>query len=84
MSTYGLQKMIRDVNRDPQLRERYFCSPEALFQRYDMTADERRAVLERDFGALYRLGVHGLLLRPFSILHQVSESDYLKAIRQEK
>jgi len=34
-------------------------------------------------GALYGMGVHGLLLRPFTILHKVAEPDYLKAIRGE-
>jgi hypothetical protein len=27
------------------------------------------------------MGVHGLLLRPFTLLHQMPEPDYLKAIR---
>jgi hypothetical protein len=36
-----------------------------------------------DMGALYGMGVHGLLLRPFTILHNVAEADYLKAIRGE-
>jgi hypothetical protein len=27
------------------------------------------------------MGVHGLILRPFTLLHEVSEPDYLKAIR---
>lgn len=82
MSAYGLQKMIRDINRNPESRERYFSSPEQVFPRYELSDAERQAVLARDFGALYRLGVHGLLLRPFSILHEVSEPDYLAAIRQ--
>jgi hypothetical protein len=27
------------------------------------------------------MGVHGLLLRPFTLLRQMPEEDYLKAIR---
>jgi len=41
------------------------------------------ALLKLDVGALYAMGVHGLLLRPFTILHKVAEPDYLKAIRGE-
>ena len=81
MSAYALQKMIRDINRDPELRERYFSDAGQVLAGYALSDAERRAVLARDFGALYRLGVHGLLLRPFSILHQVPEPDYLAAIR---
>jgi hypothetical protein len=82
MALYDLQKMIRDVNRSPDVRTAYFATPDAVMARYDLAPDERAALGKRDFGALYRFGVHGLLLRPFSILHQVSEPDYLAAIRQ--
>jgi hypothetical protein len=47
----------------------------------ELSEEEKAALLAKDFGALDRLGVHGLLLRPFSILHGQSEPDYLLAIR---
>ena len=83
MSLYALQKLIRDVNRRPQCREAYFRSPAAFVDGYDLAERERDALLELDVGALYGMGVHGLLLRPFTILHKVAEGDYLKAIRGE-
>ncbi len=81
MSVYQLQKMLRDVNRIPAAREAYFQSRDEFLQRYELTDDERQAVVELDIGALYRKGVHGLILRPFTLLHKVAEPDYLKAIR---
>ena len=81
MSLYALQKLIRDVNRNPQRREAYFGSPGSFADGYDLTQRERDALLSLDMGALYGMGVHGLLLRPFTILHKVAEPDYLKAIR---
>lgn len=84
MSVYGVQKLIRDVNRNPGIRARFFEEPEAVAASYPLTQAESAALVDRDFGALYRLGVHGLLLRPFSILHEVSESEYLSAIREER
>ena len=84
MSLYALQKLIRDVNRRPQCREAYFQSPAASFaDGYDLAGRERDALLGLDVRALYGMGVHGLLLRPFTILHKVAEGDYLKAIRGE-
>lgn len=83
MSLYILQKMIRDVNRDPVVRSAYFADKATVFARYDLTEDERTAVKDLDLNRLYALGVHGLLLRPFSILHQIAEPDYLAAIRGE-
>jgi hypothetical protein len=81
MSTYALNKLLRDVNRDPAIRARFFENAADVAAAYDLTEEERRAVLARDIRALYRLGVHGLILRPFTILHEVSEPDYLNAIR---
>jgi hypothetical protein len=85
MSLYTLQKLIRDVNRNPQRRDAYFQSPAKFVDGYDLAERERErdALLQLDVGALYRMGVHGLLLRPFTILHKVAEPDYLRAIRGE-
>ena len=82
MSLYALQKLIRDVNRDEKLRASYFASPADFAKDYDLTDGERSALLALDLTKLYALGVHGLLLRPFSILHKVSEPDYLTQIRK--
>ena len=50
---------------------------------FDLTGEERRAVLEHDVGALYRLGVHGLILRPFTInAGPMSDAEYVAAIRE--
>ena len=81
MSLYALQKLIRAVDTQEAPRRCYFAAPDELIGEFDISGDERAALLARDFGALYRMGVHGLLLRPFSILHGLSERDYLAAIR---
>jgi hypothetical protein len=83
LSLYALQKLIREVNRDPKTRERFSKSAAEVAREHDLSSSERDALVNRDYGALYRLGVHGLLLRPFSIIHGVSEPDYLQAIRGE-
>lgn len=83
MSNYELQKLVRDVNRDPARREAFKATPDAFFAEYDLTGREREALLRFDIGELYALGVHGLLLRPFTILRGVPEAEYLKQIRKE-
>jgi hypothetical protein len=82
MSAYGLQKLIREVNRSPAARQAFMNDATGFAAEFDLTDHERGAVVARDWTALYQLGVHGLLLRPFSILHGVSEPDYLLAIRK--
>lgn len=83
MSVYALQKLIRDVNRKPECRESFFAMPAEFAGRYDLTESERDALLSLDVRRLYELGVHALLLRPFTILHRMPEPDYLTAIRGE-
>jgi hypothetical protein len=83
MSLYALQKLIRDVNRKPACREAFFKSRGTFVAGYDLADAERRALETMDITALYGMGVHGLLLRPFTLLHQMPEPDYLKAIRGE-
>jgi len=84
MSVYTLQKLLRDVNRKPACRKSYFESPATFVADYDLTEEEREALLTLNIGELYRRGVHGLILRPFTLLHSMPEPEYLKAIRGEK
>ena len=81
MSLYQLQKLIYHVNRDPAQRERYRQDPAAFVETYDLSDDEAQAALSVDVRALYSLGVHSLLLRPFTLLHKVTNEDYAKALK---
>jgi hypothetical protein len=80
MSLYQLQKLIYHVNRDPAQRERYRRDPADFVKGYDLTEQEASAVLQMDVRTLYKVGVHSLLLRPFTLLHRVSNEDYAKAL----
>ena len=80
MSLYQLQKLIYHVNRDPFHRERYRQDPAAFIKDYELTEEERSSAVSVDVRKLYTLGVHSLLLRPFTLLHKVSNEDYVKAL----
>ena len=81
MSLYQLQKLLYHVNRDGAQRERYRQDPEAFVKNYDLTDAEAKAALSVDIRALYSMGVHSLLLRPFTLLHKISNEDYAKALK---
>ena len=83
MSAYTLQKAIREINRNPGARSSFLAKPAEALDGKGLTDEERDALVARDYRALYRLGVHGLILRPFSIINGTSEQDYLTAIRGE-
>jgi hypothetical protein len=80
MSLYQLQKFIYHINRDEAQRERYRRDPAEFIKGYDLTEREVTAALNVDVRTLYMLGVHSLLLRPFTLLHKVSNEDYAKAL----
>jgi hypothetical protein len=83
MSSYTLNKMLREVNRNSHIREQFFKSPDAVAAEFELTEEERDAFLRKDVGALYRLGAHGLILRPFTLLQGMPEPEYLSAIRDK-
>ena len=80
MSLYQVQKLMYEVNRNPERREEYRKDAAAFAAGYDLSAEEKAAVLKLDIRALYQFGVHPLLLRPFTLLHRVSNEDYAKAL----
>jgi hypothetical protein len=81
MSLYQVQKLIYHVNRDPERRERYRQDAAAFVKAYNLTERESAAVLDVDVRALYTMGVHSLLLRPFTLLNKVSNDDYADALK---
>jgi hypothetical protein len=81
VSLYQLQKLIYHINRDSARRERYRQDPAAFVRNYELTDAEAKAALAVDVRALYSMGVHSLLLRPFTLLHKVSNEDYAKALK---
>jgi hypothetical protein len=82
MSLYQLQKLIYEVNRNPERRDTYRADPGGFLTRYQLTPEEQQAIVALDVRKLYRLGVHPLLLRPFTLLHRMSNEDYAKALAE--
>ena len=82
MSLYQVQKLIYQLNRDPRARERYASERDAVLAEYELSEEERRAIIEPDIGLLYVLGVNGQLLMHFAALHKIEWNDYLERMRQ--
>jgi len=80
MSLYQVQKLIYEVNRNPERREAYRAGSAVFVARYELTAEEQEAITQLNIRKLYQWGVHPLLLRPFTLLHRVSNEDYAKAL----
>ena len=80
MSLYFVQKLFYHLNVDPKAKKLFQTDSEALLANYRLTPEELRAVRTADFAALYRMGVHPLLLRPFATLKGIGIEEYRRAL----
>ena len=81
MSLYQLQKFLFDINRDPSVQGEYRKDAAALLERYDLTAEERDAIVGGDIGLIYVLGANGQLLMHFAALLGMPWPAYIQAMR---
>lgn len=81
MSVYQLQKLMFHTHTRPQCRQRCLADREAFSANYDLTDIERDALLKLDVQQLYRLGVHPLLLRPFTELNGLTSVEHYAQLR---
>ena len=81
MSLYQLQKLLFDLNRDTGVQADFTQDPCAVADRYELTDEERGAVLATDIGLLYVLGVNGQILMHFAAFRQIAWADYLQKMR---
>ena len=53
--------LVQDLKWDPELRREFAANETAVLDRYALRPEERRAIEQRDFRALYDLGFHPYL-----------------------
>ena len=62
MSVYAVNYLCREVLRDHAFRAAMKQDPAAAVAKYDLTDEERGALLKGDVASLYRLGVNAFLM----------------------
>ncbi len=82
MSLYYVQKLLYQLNRDPELRRRFAADAELVLAAYELTTEERDAIRQADIGLLYVLGVNGQLLMHYAALRGFEWAAYLDAMRE--
>ena len=83
MSVYGLNKACHLVQMDAGFRERLQTYPAGALADLPLTDEERRAFLEGDVAAMYRLGANSFLmwrLARFSVFG-LTGAEYIARIR---
>jgi len=81
VSLYYVQKFLYELNRDQGMQSRYEAGREEAVAGFELTSQERAALVEPDIGLLFHLGVNGQILMHFAALHQIPWADYLQLMR---
>jgi Aromatic-ring-opening dioxygenase LigAB, LigA subunit len=82
MSLYYVQKLLYQLNRDPAVRKRFDADRSGLLEDYELTAEERDAILGGDIGLLYVMGVNGQILMHYAALLGQPWDLYINAMRE--
>jgi hypothetical protein len=82
MSLYQMQKFLFDINRDPAVQQRFLVERTQVLSVYDLTLEERDAIIAGDIGLLYVLGANGQLLMHYAALLGMEWSAYIAAMRE--
>jgi hypothetical protein len=77
-----MQKFLFDINRDPAVQKRFLGARTDVLSVYDLTAEERDAIVAGDIGLLYVLGANGQLLMHYAALLGMEWSAYIAAMRE--
>ena len=81
MSLYQLQKFLYNLNRDDDTQAAYRAEPSKLLDQYELTDEERGALVQGDIGLLYVLGVNGQILMHYAAFLDIEWFDYLDLMR---
>ncbi|MGE5203122.1 MAG: aromatic ring-opening dioxygenase subunit LigA [Acidobacteriota bacterium] len=82
MSLYYVQKLLYQLNRDPEIRKRFESDRESVLAGYELSAEELEAIRKPDIGLLYVLGVNGQILMHYAALRGFEWNAYLEAMRE--
>ncbi len=82
MSLYYTQKLLYQLNREPEMQARFRSEPQSVLSGYGLTEEERGALLKPDIGLLYVLGVNGQILMHFAAFAGMAWPDYIAAMRE--
>ena len=81
MSLYYTQKLLYNLNRDPQLQAQYMEDKDSVLKDYTLDDEELTALKKPDIGMLYILGVNGQILMHYAAMCGYVWPEYIQAMR---
>jgi len=82
VSLYYVQKLLYELNRDPKVRARFDNDRDSLIDEYQLTDEERKAIVTGDIGLLYVMGVNGQILMHYAAMIGQAWDEYIEAMRE--
>ena len=76
MSLHAVERLLYELNRDSAKVARFRETPDDVLHDYELTDEEKGWLRGRDILALYRHGVHPLLLAPASRFFEIDQQDF--------
>ncbi len=83
MTDYWLSKLFFDLQHDPQLASEYRADMAAVFDRYQIRPELRRALLDDDVAVLSPL-VNAYLLRFYFQIRGMPEAEFIARLHAMK
>jgi hypothetical protein len=77
MSLHGIHSFMYRLKNDETVQQNFKQRSDAAFAGFELTDAEIRALREGDVATLYQMGVHPLLLVPYSRYAGIPRPDYL-------
>ena len=81
MSLYQLSKLLYNLNRDDKMKAQFAQNRSLILAGYDLSEEEKNAIINADIGLIYVLGVNGQILMHFAALCGIEWADYLQMMR---
>ena len=81
MSLYQVQKLLYELNREPDLQARFFADKDSILKNYKLDSEETDALKTPDIGLLYILGVNGQILMHYAAMCGYAWPEYIQAMR---
>lgn len=76
MASFEVERFVFELKKDETLQQGLKARSPSTFDGFTLRDEERKALRDGDIESLYRMGVHPLLLAPYSRYAGITSPDY--------
>jgi len=72
IKNYEILRFVRDLNINTSLRQQFRSEPLKVIEKYNLSEEQKEALISKDYIKLYKMGVHPLTL--FNLSHIIEKN----------